>query len=146
MGARPEAVLTALATRCQTVTSIPAVYPMRVEIPTNLALYLSGANLQISRTGNQQRWFLQARGMLLIPNTGEFHAHAFRADSSLALIADAFDPKDNTDDYRLGGLVDRCAFAKTSCNLYRQFEFAGGLNVGHELFWEIEFERFKGDM
>lgn len=145
MSARPEAIFAALAAQCGQATGLRALYPMRPEPPTSPTLVIMGSTLRISRTGNEQRWQMAARGLLLIPNTGEVHKHSLAADSALAVIADLFDPRDDVNAYRLGGLVQRCAFAAEVCNLYQVFDYAGTKHLGHELFWDIDARRFKGD-
>jgi hypothetical protein len=139
---RLETVLAALAAQCQAISGIPTMYPMKPAVVTNLKLGILAGALSLSKTGSEQRWLVRGRGLLLVPNTGEFDKHAARADAALAPIADAFDASggDNVR-FQLGGLVDRCAFAEA--NLYQEIRFAGAEYVGHELFWDIKFHRFR---
>lgn len=141
---RIETALAALAAQCEALTGIPSRYPMRTEVVTKLTLGIMASTLAISKTGNEQRWLVRPRGLILMPNTGEFPAHAAKADAALAPIVDAFDANGgDTARFTLGGLVDRCAFA--DANLYQQITVAGVEYVGHELFWDLKFHRFRGD-
>lgn len=140
---RPVAVYQALAAQCQAATAIPTLYPMPASVPTKLTLILLGSTLRLARTGTQQEWLLRARGLLSIPMTGELGKEHLRADEALPLIADAFDPKDDSNAYTLDGKVNRCAFVEA--NLCQAITIGGSQYFGHELFWDIKLQRFKGD-
>lgn len=141
--ARVPAILAALASTSETVTGFKSQYPMKASAPTDLLLVINASDLEISRTGNEQRWKFMARGWLLIPNKGDMDKHFARADASLAPIADAFDAKDGVEHYQLGGLVNRCQFVRAE--LYQAITYAGMAHVGHVLYWDIDARRFKGD-
>lgn len=140
---RPVAIFRAIATRCEAATEIPSIYPLPKRVPTRLTLIILGSTLEVSKTGSQQRWLILARGLLSIPMTGEIDKESLAADAALPLIADAFDGSDDADNFRLGGIVDRCAFQRA--NLYQQIDLGGHQYIGHELFWDIKMHRYKGD-